>query len=170
MKKVILFIIIFLVLLLKIYFIIQLNTQYKKNYNIENKIVSKKSSLTIQDAIDKIVLPQHRDIIKAMIFIESKGDTLAVSNTGDYGILQVNKYWWGDKYDFNRMHELEYGLQCGYDIFKIYYEISNGNIRETLKRYNGSYEYADKVINMVENSINQLKNINYNILKFFIII
>jgi hypothetical protein len=127
MKKVILFIIIFLVLLLKIYFIIQLNTQYKKNYNIENEIISKKSFPTIQNAIDKIVLPQHRDIIKAMIFIESKGDTLAVSNTGDYGILQV---------------------------IKIYYEISNGNIRETLKRYNGNYEYADKVINIVENSIN----------------
>jgi hypothetical protein len=159
MKKVILFVIVFSLLLLNIYPIMQLNTQHQhKEINKfkyeENKTNKKQTCVhTVDSAINKIIAPQHRAVIKAMVYVESGGDTLAVSGTGDYGILQVNKHWWGNKYDFSRMNELEYGLQSGYDIFKIYYKIADGNIRETLKRYNGSYSYADKVINVMKNKL-----------------
>lgn len=96
-------------------------------------------------AIDSIVDSVHVDVVRAIIEVESKGDTLAVSPTGDYGIMQVNKAVWHGKYDFSRMNELHYGLSAGYDIYVACLDSSNGNEMLALKKYNGSWAYAKKV-------------------------
>lgn len=98
---------------------------------------------------NSVVDDKHAGVIKAIISVESGGDTLAVSHTGDYGIMQVNKRTWSKKYDFSKMNELEYGLKAGYEIYLMCYNRAGGNIREALKLYNGRYSYADKVMRRI---------------------
>lgn len=104
---------------------------------------------SVYNAVTAIADSKHVDTIMAIIAIESRGDTLAVSNTDDYGIMQVNKRVWEHKYDFSRISELYYGIHAGYSIYSICYNMSGGNIREALRRYNGTYSYADKVIGVM---------------------
>lgn len=104
---------------------------------------------SVYNAVTAIADSEHVDTIMAMIAVESRGDTLAVSSTGDYGIMQVNKRVWKHKYDFNRMHEMAYGIHAGYSIYSVCYKMSNGNVRDALRLYNGSYKYADKVIGVM---------------------
>lgn len=100
----------------------------------------------IDTVINSIVSQEHVDIVKAIIHVESRGDSLAVSKTGDYGIMQINKRTWQKVYDFNRILELEYNITAGYEILKRCLAASNGNMRHALKRYNGKWSYADKVM------------------------
>jgi len=104
----------------------------------------------LDKAINKIVNKEHVAIIRAMVWVESRDDSTAISATGDYGIMQVNKKTWYKKYDFRRMTELEYGLQAGYDIFKYCLEVSCGDIRYALKLYNGSWSYPDRIYMAME--------------------
>ena len=98
---------------------------------------------------NSVVDDKHADVVRAIISVESGGDTLAVSHTGDHGIMQVNKRTWSKKYDFSKMNELEYGLKAGYEIYLMCYNRAGGNIREALKLYNGRYSYADKVMRRI---------------------
>lgn len=102
-----------------------------------------------EHVFNSVVDDKHAVVIRAIISVESGGDTLAVSHTGDYGIMQVNKRTWSKKYDFSKMNELEYGLKAGYEIYLMCYNRAGGNIREALKLYNGRYSYADKVIRRI---------------------
>ena len=102
-------------------------------------------------AIESIVLDEHIPTIVAIISVESGGDTLAVSCTGDYGIMQVNKRVWGRTYDFSRMQELEYGLAAGYDVYLKCLKASNGDKRLALRKYNGSWRY----VSLVEGVMNE---------------
>ena len=111
---------------------------------------------TVEEPVDRfevvfnrVVDIEHAAIVRAIISVESGGDTLAVSHTGDYGIMQVNKRTWSKKYDFSKMNELEYGLKAGYEIYLMCYNRAGGNIREALKLYNGRYSYADKVMRRI---------------------
>ena len=103
----------------------------------------------IESEVRKNVSSEHVEVVLAIIDTESKGDTLAVSNTGDYGIMQVNKATWRNKYDFSKMNELEYGIYAGCDVFNQCVDAANGNMTYALRLYNGSYEYANKVMRKV---------------------
>ena len=108
---------------------------------------------TVDRAIKEIVKEEHVSIIRAMVWVESRGNASAVSATGDYGILQVNKRTWKHKYDFSKMHELYYGLYCGYDIFMYCLDRACGDVRYALRLYNGSWAYVDKIYNTMEREI-----------------
>ena len=126
---------------------IQLNTEY--NYSV----VPLYGGTTIDNAVYKHVLPEHTAIIRKIIWLESRGDSTAVSTTGDYGIMQVNKKYWGRRFDFSRMLELEYGLLAGYEVFNSCLDAANGDIRLALRLYNGSWSYVDRIEQVKEEEI-----------------
>lgn len=117
---------------------------------VTKNILDKYSMSKLDVAVAKLVNVEHRDIVMAIIQVESKGDTLAVSKTGDYGIMQVNKRVWHSKFDFSRMHELEYGVYAGYSVFSMCMKQARGNTKQALKLYNGSYSYANRVMRLVD--------------------
>jgi hypothetical protein len=117
---------------------------------LSSKILEEHSMNKLDVAIAKLVASEHQNIVRAIIQVESKGDTLAISKTGDYGIMQVNKRVWHSKFDFNRIHELEYGIYAGYSVFSMCMKQARGNTRQALRLYNGSYSYADRVMRLVD--------------------
>lgn len=117
---------------------------------VTKSILDKYSMSELDVVVAKLVDVEHRDVVMAIIQVESKGDTLAVSKTGDYGIMQVNKRVWHSKFDFNRMHELEYGVYAGYSVFSMCMKQARGDTRQALKLYNGSYSYANRVMRLVD--------------------
>ena len=152
---------IILVILLVYTCLIPLTTSYEQlntgnipiNTEVNCSVVPLYGGTTIDNAVYKHVLPEHTAVIRKIIWVESRGDSTAVSTTGDYGIMQVNKKCWGRRFDFNRMLELEYGLLAGYEVFKICLDTANGDIRLALKLYNGSWSYVDRVERLKEEEI-----------------
>ena len=80
-------------------------------------------------------------IVVCMIEVESNWQVNAVSKSGDYGLMQINKYWWSDTIDFNRIFEPEYNIKSGIHILETYINLSNGCIYDGLRKYNGSSRY-----------------------------
>jgi hypothetical protein len=117
---------------------------------LSGSMLERHSMSELDVAIVKLVDAEHRNVVRAIIQVESKGDTMAVSKTGDYGIMQVNKRVWHSKFDFNRIHELEYGIYAGYSVFSMCMKQARGNTRQALRLYNGSYSYADRVMRLVD--------------------
>lgn len=86
---------------------------------------------------------EHRDIILAICYVESRFTGDIISSTGDYGIMQINKRWHGKEFDFSRMLDIEYNIYCGYTIFSRCLSIANNDIYKALEYYNGSKEYVE---------------------------
>ena len=123
------------------------------NTEVNCSVVPLYGGTTIDNAVYKHVLPEHTAVIRKIIWVESRGDSTTVSTTGDYGIMQVNKKYWGRRFDFSRMLELEYGLLAGYEVFKSCLDTANGDIRLALRLYNGSWSYVDRVERLKEEEI-----------------
>lgn len=88
-----------------------------------------------------------RSIIDSMIWIESNWQSDVISKTGDHGLMQVNQYYWGHRYDFEKMLEPEYNIKAGTEILQLCIQLSNGNIEKALKLYNGSWKYPGLINN-----------------------
>lgn len=98
---------------------------------------------TLSEMIERIV-GKDASLVEAIISVESNFNSDAVSHTGDYGLMQVNKYWWEHKFDWDRILEPEYNVKAGYYILTEYIKKSD-NIQEALKRYNGGSVYPHLV-------------------------
>lgn len=114
---------------------------------------------TPQDILYQLVDCQLYQIIYSIVEVESNWDSLAISETGDYGLMQINKYWWGHRFDWNKICEVEYNLQVGITIYKEYLDLSGGNHDQALYRYNGSRKYI-KLIRDKQREVfgNEIKN------------
>lgn len=99
--------------------------------------------LTLQQSIMELVPDSLSTLVYAMIEVESNWDIYAHSSTGDHGLMQINKHWWSDKFDFERIYEPEYNVLVGLAILTPHLE--KGCVKQALRRYNGSIKYAHVV-------------------------
>jgi soluble lytic murein transglycosylase-like protein len=90
------------------------------------------------------------ELVLSLIEVESQFDRYAVSRSGARGLMQVMPFWKkeiGHPQD-NLFHPLT-NLRYGCTILKYYIELTDGDVRDALERYNGSPDkqaYADKVL------------------------
>lgn len=97
--------------------------------------------------LQQFVLDAAPDSIATLVYtiveVESNWRINASSHTGDHGLMQINKRWWGHRYDFERIYEPEYNINAGIDILT--YHLRKGDVKHALTRYNGSEAYAHLV-------------------------
>lgn len=100
---------------------------------------------TLQDFVQSITPDSISTLVAAMIAVESNWNVYASSRTDDHGLMQINKRYWGNQFDFNRIYEPEYNVRAGMCILNQCLAKSNGDIRLALKYYNGGSRYPNVV-------------------------
>ena len=96
---------------------------------------------TLEQFAYRISPEEIASIVVCVIEIESNWQVNAVSKSGDYGLMQINKYWWSDAVDFDRIFEPEYNIKSGIHILETCINLSNGCIYDGLRKYNGGSRY-----------------------------
>lgn len=91
------------------------------------------------------------DLVLALIEVESRFDSYAVSRAGAQGLMQVMPFWKDEigRPDDSLIH-MDTNIRYGCRILQFYLEKENGNWMEALARYNGSYGkywYPELVMN-----------------------
>lgn len=80
------------------------------------------------------------EVVLAVIQVESRFDSYAVSSAGAQGMMQVMPFW---KHEIGRADDnlinVDTNLRYGCTILKYYLDKENGNLAQALARYNGSY-------------------------------
>jgi len=94
----------------------------------------------------------HPDLVLGIVKVESDFDPNAVSFKGAYGLMQVNLPVWRKELaiDKNRIFDVDYNIDLGLRILKLYFDETKGNLKLALHLYNNGYlynntSYADKV-------------------------
>jgi soluble lytic murein transglycosylase-like protein len=89
------------------------------------------------------------EIILALIEVESRFDSYAVSSAGAMGMMQIMPFW---KKEIGRPNDnlidTQTNLRYGCTILRYYLDKEKGQLAEALARYNGSYGqywYAERV-------------------------
>ena len=90
------------------------------------------------------------EIVLAVIEVESRFDSYAVSRAGALGIMQVMPFW---KNEIGRpgdnLIDIRTNLRYGCTILRYYLDKERGQLADALARYNGSYGeywYAERVL------------------------
>jgi len=124
-------------------------------------------STSIEDAIRNHVPVAHRDIVRAIIWVESGGKHHATSDfvpkkgkykgmlMHAYGPMQVYPEAQGTEVDWARIksYDIDYNIWAGYYVFRKYVDIYNGDVINALASYNAGSPttkglgYAQKVRN-----------------------
>jgi soluble lytic murein transglycosylase-like protein len=74
----------------------------------------------------------------ALISVESRFDVFAKSSAGALGLAQIIPYWHQDKLRGLDVYDPKTNIDVGAKILSQYKQISNNNLNNALKRYNGS--------------------------------
>lgn len=89
----------------------------------------------------------------ALVAVESRCDTLAISNRGAVGLTQVRPSVWKDKYDFQKVNLFNHceNLKVGFTILADL--IRDNGAYEGIRRYqgtgpNGDPNYEDKILKL----------------------
>lgn len=96
---------------------------------------------TLEQFAYRISPEEIASIVVCIIEVESNWQVNAISKSSDYGLMQINKYWWSDTIDFDRIFEPEYNIKSGIHILEMYIDLSGGCIYNGLRKYNGSSRY-----------------------------
>lgn len=90
------------------------------------------------------------EFVLAVIQIESRFDRFAISRVGAQGMMQVMPFWKNEiGRESDNLIDLTTNLRYGCTILKHYLDRANGDWKEALARYNGSYGkywYPEKVM------------------------
>jgi soluble lytic murein transglycosylase-like protein len=93
------------------------------------------------------------ELVIAVIEIESRFDTFAISRAGAQGLMQVMPFWLDEiGRPEDNLVDMETNLRMGCTILKYYMDMEKNDLRSALARYNGSYgdirhTYSNKVLN-----------------------
>jgi len=110
---------------------------------------------TIDEMVSRIA-GDREQLIRAIIQVESSWNPQAISPTGDYGLMQINKRTWQNHYDWDRILEPEYNIIVGMEILDLCLSTRNQNLHLALISYNGSRLYPAKIYKeMKVTAINQ---------------
>jgi soluble lytic murein transglycosylase-like protein len=92
------------------------------------------------------------DLVLGIVKVESDFDPNVISFKGAYGLMQVNLPVWREELsiDEKRIFDVDYNIDLGLRILRMYYDESKGNLKLALHLYNNGYKYnntsyADKV-------------------------
>ena len=107
--------------------------------NIYQDIVIPSEVFTALESIPQ----EHRNVVLAICYVESRFTGDIISSTGDYGIMQINRRWHDNEFDFDKMLDIEYNIYCGYTIFSRCLTLANNDIYKALEYYNGSKSYVN---------------------------
>ncbi len=90
------------------------------------------------------------EIVLALIEVESRFDSYAVSSAGAMGMMQIMPFW---KKEIGRpndnLMDIQTNLRYGCTILRYYLDKEKGRLADALARYNGSYGeywYAERVL------------------------
>ncbi|MDG1818738.1 MAG: lytic transglycosylase domain-containing protein [Porticoccaceae bacterium] len=90
------------------------------------------------------------EIVLAVIEVESRFDSYAVSSAGAMGMMQIMPFW---KKEIGRPNDnlidIQTNLRYGCTILRYYLDKEKGRLADALARYNGSYGeywYAERVL------------------------
>jgi len=92
------------------------------------------------------------ELVIAVIEIESRFDTFAISRSGAQGLMQVMPFWLDEiGRPEDNLVDMNTNLRMGCTILKYYMDMEKNNLRGALARYNGSYgdikhTYSNKVL------------------------
>jgi len=92
------------------------------------------------------------ELVIAVIEIESRFDTFAISRSGAQGLMQVMPFWLNEiGHPQDNLVDMNTNLRMGCTILKYYMDMEKNNLRGALARYNGSYgdikhTYSNKVL------------------------
>jgi soluble lytic murein transglycosylase-like protein len=92
------------------------------------------------------------ELVIAVIEIESRFDTFAISRSGAQGLMQVMPFWLDEiGHHEDNLVDMNTNLRMGCTILKYYMDMEKNNLRGALARYNGSYgdikhTYSNKVL------------------------
>ena len=92
------------------------------------------------------------ELVIAVIEIESRFDTFAISRSGAQGLMQVMPFWLDEiGHPDDNLVDMNTNLRMGCTILKYYMDMEKNNLRGALARYNGSYgdirhTYSNKVL------------------------
>jgi soluble lytic murein transglycosylase-like protein len=80
-----------------------------------------------------------------IMMAESAGNPSAISETGDYGLMQVNYkvHRVMRNVDFGRVLDVDYNIRLGFDIINECLKMSDGDVDLALKFYNGGGHKGD---------------------------
>ncbi len=83
------------------------------------------------------------ELVLSIIQVESNYNPKAISYKGAYGLMQVNLSVWEDELNINkeRIFDIDYNIDLGLQVLKIYYEESKGNLKRAIHLYNNGYKY-----------------------------
>jgi soluble lytic murein transglycosylase-like protein len=95
------------------------------------------------------------ELVLAVIEVESRFDSYAISRAGAQGIMQVMPFWLDEigRPDDNLI-VMKTNLRMGCTILKYYMEMEKNDLHNALARYNGSYGsrvYSNKVLKALSN-------------------
>ena len=80
------------------------------------------------------------ELVLAVIEVESAFDRYAISEAGALGLMQVMPFWTDEiGHPDDNLHHVDTNLRYGTTILKYYIDMADGELREALARYNGSY-------------------------------
>ena len=92
------------------------------------------------------------ELVIAVIEIESRFDTFAISRSGAQGLMQVMPFWLDEiGHPEDNLVDMNTNLRMGCTILKYYMDMERNDLRGALARYNGSYgdikhTYSNKVL------------------------
>ena len=92
------------------------------------------------------------ELVIAVIEIESRFDTFAISRSGAQGLMQVMPFWLDEiGRPEDNLVDMNTNLRMGCTILKYYMDMERNDLRGALARYNGSYgdirhTYSNKVL------------------------
>lgn len=106
-------------------------------------------SPAIEAAIRNHVPAIHQDIVRAIIWVESRGNPNKKGTSGEIGLMQIiPKY---HEVDASRLYEIDYNIWAGYYVFRKYVVMYKNNTLNALAGYNAGSPttqgkgYAQKV-------------------------
>lgn len=90
------------------------------------------------------------ELVLAVIQVESRFDTFAISKSGAQGLMQVMPFWLKEiGHPEDNLVNMHTNLRMGCTILKYYMSMEKNNLRRALGRYNGnlkSRDYSNKVL------------------------
>ncbi len=105
---------------------------------------------SIHREAQRVELPP--ELVIAVIEVESRFDTFAISRSGAQGLMQVMPFWLDEiGHPEDNLVDMKTNLRMGCTILKYYMDMENNDLRSALARYNGSYgdirqSYSNKVL------------------------
>jgi len=90
------------------------------------------------------------ELVLAVIEVESRFDTFAISKSGAQGLMQVMPFWLKEiGHPEDNLVDMHTNLRMGCTILKYYMDMEKNDLRRALARYNGSIgskAYSNKVL------------------------